>query len=35
MITLLSLRARRRSGFVVETLAVVMLIAIYFVCIPR
>jgi hypothetical protein len=35
MITLLSLRARRRSGFVVGTLAVAMLIAIYFVWVPR
>jgi len=35
MITLLSLRARRRSGFIVGTLAVVMLIAIYMVWIPK
>jgi hypothetical protein len=35
MITLLSLRARRRSGFVVGSLAVAMLIAIYFVWVPH
>jgi uncharacterized protein len=35
MVTLLSLRARRRSGFIVGTLAVAMLIAIYLIWVPR
>jgi hypothetical protein len=35
MVTLLSLRARRRSGFLVGSLAVAMLLAIYFIWVPR
>lgn len=35
MVTLLSLRARRRSGFIIGSLAVAMLIAIYLVWIPH
>jgi len=35
MVTLLSLRARRRSGFIVGTLAVGMLIAIYLIWVPQ
>jgi|SRR6185295_135526 len=35
MITLLSLRARRRSGFIVGGLAVAMLFAIYLIWVPR
>jgi hypothetical protein len=35
MVTLLSLRARRRSGFVIGGLAVVMLLAIYFIWVPQ
>jgi len=35
MVTLLALRARRRSGFIVGTLAVAMLIAIYFIWVPQ
>jgi len=35
MITLLSLRARRRSGFIVASLGVAMIIAIYAIWVPR
>lgn len=35
MVTLLSLRARRRSGFIVATLAVAMLVAIYLIWVPQ
>ena len=35
MITLLSLRARRRSGFIIGGMAVVMLFAIYFIWVPQ
>jgi hypothetical protein len=35
MITLLALRARRRSGFIIGGLAVVMLLIIYFVWVPQ
>jgi len=35
MVTLLALRARRRSGFVVGSLAIAMLIAIYWIWVPQ
>ena len=35
MVTLLSLRARRRSGFIVASLGVAMLVAIYLAWVPR
>jgi hypothetical protein len=35
MVTLLSLRARRRSGFIVASLGVAMVIAIYLAAVPR
>jgi hypothetical protein len=35
MVTLLALRARRRSGFIIGTLAVAMLIAIYLIWVPQ
>lgn len=35
MVTLLSLRARRRSGFIVASLGVTIVIVIYFVAVPR
>ena len=35
MVTLLSLRARRRSGFIVGGLGVAMVVAIYFFLIPQ
>ena len=35
MVTLLSLRARRRSGFIVASLGVAMIIAIYEIWVPR
>ena len=35
MVTLLSLRARRRSGFIVASLGITMVIVIYFVAVPR
>jgi len=35
MVTLLSLRARRRSGFIIATLAVAMLVAIYLIWVPQ
>ena len=35
MVTLLALRARRRSGFLVGTLAVVMLVVIYLIWVPQ
>lgn len=35
MVTLLSLRARRRSGFIVASLGVLMVLAIYVIWVPR
>jgi hypothetical protein len=35
MVTLLALRARRRSGFIVGSLAIAMLIAIYLIYVPQ
>jgi len=34
MVTLLSLRTRRKSGFIVGTIGVITVVAIYFICVP-